>query len=115
MKAKVAIGIFSVLLLLATCQLVGPAPQAKTSAVPDPGAMTCASWLEIKEGDRVALAEQLAGVSGDVLERIRIRQHLPEGTPRDSLIHDVVTSVTKNCEVWPPRTRSVGEVIAALY
>jgi hypothetical protein len=101
--------------LLTACQLVGPTQPAPPSSVRDPGALTCDGWLGITDLERVAVADRLVGDSADLLERIRLRQHAPEGTPRDTLIRDVVTSLTKNCEVWPPRERPVGEVMDALY
>jgi hypothetical protein len=101
--------------VLAACQMVGLEEHVPTSAAPDPGAMTCARWLDISEGERLTLADQLVGASVDLLDRIRVRQHRPRGTPRDILIRDVVGSLTKNCEVWPPRERSVGELMEALY
>jgi hypothetical protein len=113
MRSKVATRTLTILIVpavLAACQL--GLPQQVT---PDPGALTCAAWLGITDRERVALADRLVGSSGDLLERIRVRQHQPEGTPRDSLIRDVVGSLTKNCEVWPPRERPVGEVMDALY
>ena len=118
MQAKLMAGEFIILalaVLLAACQLGGLGEPAGTSAASDPDAMTCAHWLEITEKERVALADRLVGDSGDRLERIRIRQHQPEGTARELLILDVVTSLTKNCEVWPPRERPVGDVFDALY
>lgn len=101
--------------VLAACQLVGLEEHVTTSPAPEPGAMTCAGWLEISEGERLTLADQLVGASGDLLDRIRVRQHRPQGTARDILIRDVVGSLTKNCEVWPPRERSLGELMDALY
>lgn len=100
--------------LLGACQLA-EATQRPASSAPDPGRMTCAAWLEIAAEERLALADQLVGPSSELLERIRVRQHQPEGTPRDTLIRDVAGSLTKNCEVWPPRSRQVGDLLDALY
>jgi hypothetical protein len=117
MKPKLLGGGLTALLLpavLAACRLGGPS-EPVSSPVPDPRALTCAEWLDMTDGERVALADRLVGDSADLLGRIRVRQHQPEGTPRDDLIRDVVVSLTKNCEVWPPRERPVGEIIDALY
>jgi hypothetical protein len=117
MKPRLLGGGLTVLLLpavLTACLLGGPS-EPVSSPVPDPGALTCAEWLELMDGERVALADRLVGDSGELLEHIRVRQHQPEGTPRDELIRDVVVSLTKNCEVWPPRERPVSEVMDALY
>jgi len=111
-------GILTGLVLLAAlvrCQLGGHTPQVVQTPASDPGLVTCTAWLAIVDEERVVLARRLVGDSADLLERIRIRQHQPEGTPRDILIRDVVGSLTKNCEVWPPRERPVGEVMDALY
>lgn len=102
--ARSRLPVIALLALLAAC-----------SRVDEPGQMTCAVWLETSAVERLALADQLVGASGDLLERIRIRQHQPEGTPRDALIRDVASGITKNCEVWPPPTRRVDEVMVALY
>ncbi len=118
MESKVATGFLAALILpvaLAGCQLVGLGQQLSPQLEADPGALTCAAWLGITEPERVVLADRLVGASGDLLERIRVRQHQPEGTSRSTLIRDVVGSLTKNCEVWPPRERPVGEVMRALY
>ena len=118
MKSKLATGSLIVLVLptvLAACQMLGLRQQVTPNPEPDPGALTCAAWLDTTDGERLVLADRLVGASGALLERIRVRQHQPEGTPRDSLIRDVVGSLTKNCEVWPPRERPVGEVMDALY
>lgn len=76
--------------------------------------MTCAEWLEVSDEERIDTADRLVGASDATLERV-VRQHQSEGTPRATLIRDVVTSLTKNCEVWPPRERTIGEVFSALY
>ncbi len=101
--------------LLAACQLVDATQDPSVSPASDPGRMTCAAWLGIADDERLVLADRLMGSSGELLERIRVRQHQPEGTPRDVLIRDVAGSLTKNCEVWPPRSRQVGELMDALY
>jgi len=110
-----SLGVLALPAVLAACQLGGLESHVSTSPAPDPGAMTCAGWLQVSEGERLTLADQLVGASGDLLERIRVRQHQPQGTARDILIRDVVGSLTKNCEVWPPRERSLGELMDALY
>lgn len=64
---------------------------------------------------RLALADRVVGGSADLLERVRIRQHQPLGTPRDSLIVDVAQSLTKMCDLWISRDPPVIEVLDALY
>lgn len=112
---KLRLSVFALPVVLAACQLFGVGPDATISPASDPGAMTCARWLQTEEGERLLLADRLVGASADVLERIRVRQHQPPGTTRDVLIRDVVGSLTKNCEVWPPLERPVGEVMDAIY
>jgi hypothetical protein len=117
MKSRLA-AVLTVLVLpvaLVGCQLGGLTPQASPNSTSDPGLMTCAAWLQVEDRERVALANQLIGDSGDLLERIRVRQHQAPGTPRDVLVRDLVGSLTKNCDVWPPRGRPIGEVMDALY
>ena len=101
--------------LLVACQLADATQLPAVSPAADPGRMTCAAWLETTGDERLALADQLVGSSGELLERIRIRQHHPEGTPRDTLVRDVAGSLTKNCEVWPPRSRQLDDLMDALY
>jgi hypothetical protein len=101
--------------LLAACQPVGLEERVTASPASDPGAVTCARWLQILEPERLTLADRLVGASADLQERIRVRQHQPPGTAREALVRDVVGSLTKNCEVWPPLDRPVGEVMDALY
>jgi hypothetical protein len=100
---------------LAACQLVGLEEHVTATPAVDLRGLTCARWFEISDGERLIVADRLVGASADLLDRIRIRQHQPRGTARDVLIRDVVGSLTKNCEAWPPRERSVGELMEALY
>jgi hypothetical protein len=83
--------------------------------IADPARLTCADWLSRPTEQRLALADQLVGTSRGLVERIRVAQHRPQETSRLALISDVEGSLTKNCEVWPPRTRTIGEVFDALY
>jgi hypothetical protein len=83
--------------------------------LPDRGAATCSDWAAMTDGQRMALADQIVGDSADTLDRVRIRQHQPIGTPRDVLVLDVVQSLTKMCDAWAPRDRPVAEVFEALY
>lgn len=104
-RALLLLGLPAVLM---ACQLTPDAPEGD-------GRMTCAAWLETANAERFALADVLVGDSRELLDKIRVRQHQPLGTPRDVLIRDVVSSLTKDCEIWPPRTRPVREIIEALY
>jgi hypothetical protein len=97
------------LAVFAACQPVGPDEQVLASPAPDPRAMTCTAWLRVQVGERPTIADQLVNASADLLKRIRVRQHQPPGTPRDTLIRDVVASLTKNCEVLRPRDPSLGD------
>lgn len=81
----------------------------------EPRLMTCTTWLTLPVEQRIGLADRLIGRSGELVERIRVVQHEAPGTPRDVLIRDVESSLTKNCEVWLPRTRTIGELLDALY
>lgn len=81
----------------------------------DPRRMTCAAWLAAPGEQRLALADRLVGDAGEFVEQIRVIQHLPPGTPRDTVVRDVEGSLTKSCQAWPPRARTVGEVLDALY
>ena len=88
---------------------------AGCSQLDDPGRMPCETWLVTPVDQRLTVADRLVVDSAESLERIRVVQHRPAGTPRDVLVADVEASLTKDCEVWPPRTRTIGEVLAALY
>lgn len=77
--------------------------------------ISCEHWLSISVEQRLVLADRVVSPWGEQLERIRIRQHRAPGTPRNELIRDVEGSLTKNCEISRPRTRTVGEVFDALY
>lgn len=83
--------------------------------LPDGGAATCSAWTEMTDGQRVALADGLVGDSAELLDRVRIRQHQPVGTPREILLLDVAQSLTKLCDGWAPGDRPVVEVFEALY
>lgn len=84
-------------------------------ALPDHGAATCIAWAGMTDGQRTALADQLVGDSADMLDRVRVRQHRPVGTPRDQLVLDVAQSLTKMCDGWAPADRPLVEVFEALY
>lgn len=77
--------------------------------------MTCETWLQTDDAVRLTLADSLVGASPELLESIRVAQHRPVGTERDALVRDVEASLTKDCDVWLPRTRPVHEVMDALY
>jgi hypothetical protein len=93
--------------LVAACQLA-PSPS-------EPAEITCASWLETPEPARLALADAIVGDAPERLEAIRIAQHRPPGTERDALIRDVGASLTKNCEILQASTRTVRDLMEALY
>jgi len=85
--------------------------------VDDPGRMACGDWLALPPERRIALTSQIVGTSDEVLGRIRsvaARGGVDVGA-RDALVAWVEASVTKNCDVWPPRTRSVRATFEALY
>jgi hypothetical protein len=101
------------LLIVALSVVMSACELASSATAPDE--MTCAAWLEAPGSARLTLADSLVGHSPELLEAIRVRQHRPPGTERDALVRDVEGSLTKNCEFWLPRTRTVGEVMDALY
>jgi hypothetical protein len=107
--------VFALLTVVAACQPVGREEQEMASRAPDSRAMTCAAWLQVSDGERLATADRIVGVSADLLERIRVGQHQPRGTARDVLIRDVVGSLSKNCEVIRPRDPSLGDLMDAMY
>jgi hypothetical protein len=83
----------------------------------DPGRLSCGDWLEVPAQQRLGLTDQIVGTSDEVLGRIRSvtsRGGIDVGT-RDGLVRWVEASLTKNCDVWPPRSRSVRETFEALY
>lgn len=77
--------------------------------------VTCGTWAEMTDGEQVAFADRLIGNSANLLERVRIRQHQPAGTTRESLIADVSGSITKTCMAPGTTERPVREVMDALY
>ncbi len=100
------------LALIASVSVVG-----SCTLVDDPGRMTCGTWLLIPAEQRLTLTDRLVGTSDDVLERIRAAAHQqPLGLEtRAGVIRWVAASVTKNCDIWPPRTRTVRGTFDALY
>lgn len=112
-RTRSGVAVLALPVLLSACQLIGSPKQLTPSSSAD-RSMTCAEWLEVSDEERIDTADRLVGASDATLERV-VRQHQSEGTPRATLIRDVVTSLTKNCEVWPPRERTIGEVFSALY
>jgi hypothetical protein len=57
------------------CQLTPDAPKGD-------GLVTCAAWLETTNAERFDVADVLVGDSRELLDKIRVRQHQPPGTPR---------------------------------
>ncbi len=83
----------------------------------DPGPMACGDWLVLSSDQRLALTSQVIGSADQVVARIRAvaaRGGVDVGT-RATLVAWVEGSLTKNCEIWPPRTRSVRATFDALY
>ncbi len=83
----------------------------------NPGPMACGDWLALSSDQRLALTSQIAGTTDQVLARIRAvaaRGGVDVGT-QATLVAWVEGSLTKNCDIWPPRTRSVGATFDALY
>ena len=83
----------------------------------DPGRMACADWLALPPERRVTLTSRLVGTSAEVMGRIRAlaARGGVDVRAQDALVAWVEASVTKNCDVWPPRTRSVRATLDALY
>ena len=83
----------------------------------DPGPIACGDWLALSSDQRVALTSQIIGSADQVLARIRAvaaRGGVDVGK-RARLVAWVEGSLTKSCDIWPPRTRSVRETFDALY
>jgi len=83
----------------------------------DPGRMACADWLALPAERQITLISQLVGTSAEVLGRIRAvaARGGVDVRAQDALVAWVEASVTKTCDVWPPRTRSVRATFDALY
>ncbi len=84
----------------------------------DPGRIACSDWLALSSDQRVALTSQIVGSSDRVLARVRAvaarGNGLDVGT-QAALVAWVEGSLTKSCDIWPPRTRSVRATFDALY
>src|SRR3990172_1129402 len=85
--------------LISACWFFGPGEPSGPGADPQPSTVTCSRWNEMADQQRLALVDRVVGDSAELLERVRIRQHQPLGTPRDSLLVDVAQSLTKMCGV----------------
>lgn len=111
MKTSLALSASLLIALLAVgaCGFAGP---VRPSADP---AITCAAWTGMTDGERISHADRMVGDSADLLDRIRVRQHQPVGTQRDTLVLDGAQSVTKGCDVWATPDQSVDEVMDSLY
>ncbi len=117
-RARRASSVVSIILLpvmIGACQFFGPGDGVGPSAKPEQSPVACSGWHEMTDQERVALADRVVGDSADLIERVRVRQHQPVGTPRDVLILDVAQSLTKLCDVWAAPERPVIEVFNALY
>jgi hypothetical protein len=75
---------------------------------------TCAQWLSLSAASRTEVASLIID-SEDVLEGVRKAQRREPGTPRVSLIEDVVGSTTKNCEFPGQDARPVAALAMELY
>jgi hypothetical protein len=111
MKTSPTLGasLFIALLSVGACGL--PSTERQSA---DP-AITCVAWTRMTDDQRISRADRMVADSADLLERIRVRQHQPAGTRRDTLILSVAQSVTKGCDVWATPDQSVDEVIQSLY
>lgn len=90
---------------------------AASCGLGDPGGMACGDWLGLPADRRVELTSQIVGTSDQTLAKIQAvaaRGAIDVGS-RDALVGWVEESITKNCDVWPPRTRSVRATFDALY
>lgn len=91
---------------------------AACGSPPDPGSVACGDWLALPSDQRLALASQIVGNSDQVLARVRAAAARGSGVDvgtQAALVAWVEGSLTKNCDIWPPRTRSVRATFEALY
>lgn len=91
---------------------------AACGSAPDPGGLACGDWLALPADQRLALASQIVGDSDQTLARVRAAAARGSGVDvgtRAAAVAWVEGSLTKNCDVWPPRTRSVRATFDALY
>lgn len=102
--ARVVLG--AVLVVVAGCSAWLDRPEAPTT--------TCAEWLALPAGSQTDLATTMIDAE-DVLEAVRKAQRREPGTPKASLIQDVVVSITKNCEMPGQPDRLVAALTMALY
>jgi hypothetical protein len=89
---------------------------AACGLVPDPARLTCGDWLALPSEQRLALASQIIDASDQGQSRVRAvaGRSVDVGT-QAKLVAWVEASLTKNCDVWPPRSRSVRATFDALY
>lgn len=102
--ARVVLG--AILVVVAGCSAWFDRPEAART--------TCAEWLALPAGSQTDLATTMID-SEDILESVRKAQRQEPGTPKASLIQDVVQSVTKNCEVMGEPDQLVVALTMALY
>jgi len=91
---------------------------AACGSPPDPGALACGDWLALPSSQRLALASQVVGNSDQVLARVRAAAARGSGVDvgtQAALVAWVEGSLTKDCDIRPPRTRSVRATFDALY
>jgi hypothetical protein len=75
---------------------------------------SCFDWSTMSDQQQIDLATTIVDANR-LLERVRVVQHEGPATTNDTLIREVVASVTKNCDVMHQPSLDIEDLTRRLY